>query len=41
MVWQSLSPQAAASPAGEALSVRERELGTLGAMGFVGINGRS
>lgn len=35
----TLSPQAAAS-AGEALSVRERELGTLGAMGFAGINGR-
>ena len=35
----TLSPQAAAS-AGEALTVRERELGTLGAMGFAGINGR-
>src|SRR6266702_177391 len=31
-----LNPQAA----GEALSARERELGTLGAMGFAGINGR-
>ncbi|KAI0307227.1 hypothetical protein B0F90DRAFT_540106 [Multifurca ochricompacta] len=35
----SLTSQAATS-AGEALSVRERELGTLGAMGFAGINGR-
>jgi len=35
----SLSSQAVAS-AGEALSARERELGTLGAMGFAGVNGR-
>ncbi|KAH9062766.1 hypothetical protein EDB87DRAFT_1777640 [Lactarius vividus] len=34
-----LNSQAATS-AGEALSARERELGTLGAMGFAGINGR-
>ncbi len=30
----------AVTSAGEALSARERELGTLGAMGFAGINGR-
>jgi hypothetical protein len=35
----SLSSQAIVS-AGEALSARERELGTLGAMGFAGMNGR-
>lgn len=35
----SLSSQAITS-AGEALSARERELGTLGAMGFAGMNGR-
>ena len=35
----TMSSQAAAS-AGEALSARERELGTLGAMGFASINGR-